>query len=153
MAKTFKSEIVDDVILTLESIAKIKGKHLLKTDTICRMIGSQIDLTDDIPERRELLDIGIRQVIQSRLYAHNYYSVETGYFVNIDNCENLSYLKMIIDNKDEGIKVHVKARNRILEIKGLNGQACFVPDEHNELKIVYSQTKEELIEDLETDAV
>lgn len=153
MAKTFKSEIIDDVILTLESIAKLKGRHLLKTDTIYYMAGSRIDITDPLPERRELLEIGIRQVIQSRLYAHNYYSVETGYFVNIDNCENLSYLKMIIDNKDEGIKAHVEARNRILKIKGLNGQGCFVPDEHNELKVVYSQTREELIDDLEADAV
>lgn len=153
MAKTFKSEIVDTAILTLEGRMKDTGRHLLKTDTIFRMCADDIDLTDDMTEREELLEIGMRQVIQSRLYNHKYFSVETGYFVNIAECENLGYLNLILKSKDNTIEKKIMVRNRIKELKSLDGQMQFIPDANSSLTVIETKTKEELIEDLEADAV
>lgn len=149
----YKSEVVDTIINLLETRMKRERKHLLKTDTIIQSVGMHIDLTDDLPEREELLTIGIKQVIQSRLYAHGYFSIQTGYFVNIDQCENLTYLQSIIDNKDNTIDMKVKARNRIKEIKGMPGQLVMIPDENNCLQTSANKTTEELQADIEADAV
>lgn len=153
MAKTFKGEIVDAAILCLEEELKQTGKHLIKTETILELCGAAIDLTDESKEREELLEIGMRQVIQSRLYVHNYFSVERGYFVNIIECENLRYLGLIENGKNTTIEIKNAALNRIKEIKKLNGQGVFIPGENNELECVETLTKEELLMELEADAI
>lgn len=141
------------IILLLEDRLKKKKKHLMKTDTIFDMCKRHIDLQDDSQEREELLEIGMRQVIQSRLYAHNYFSVQTGYFVNVNDCENLWYLKMIIDGKDTVITGKVAARNRVKELKDLNGQMAIIPDENGIPVVVENKTFSEIISDLEEDAI
>lgn len=153
MAKTLKSEVVDTVILALEERMKDTGKHLIKTDTICQMCGSHIDLSDEQREREELLNIGMRQVIQGRLYAHGYFSVETGYFVNVAECNKLGYLNLILNGKDTTIEGKIAARNRIKTIKGLDGQMAFIPDKNGQITVIETKTREELIDDLEADAV
>lgn len=153
MAKTFKSEVVDATILLLEEQLRQTGRHLLKTDTIFNVCSDDIDLTDESAEREELLDIGMRQVIQSGLYAHKYFSVETGYFVNITECDNLGYLNLILKSKDSTIEKKILVRNRIKELKGLDGQMQFVPDESGILTPIETKTKEEMIADLDADAI
>lgn len=153
MKKSFKSEIVDTVIATIEEQMHTEKKHLMKTNTVFSRCSIHIDLTDDSPEREELLEIGMKQVIQSRLYSYGYFSVTTGYFVNIAECDNLWYLKLIIDGKDTTIESKVEARNRIKELKGLAGQMQFVPDEDGVLAWHETKTTEDLIDDLEADAV
>lgn len=149
----YKSEVVDTIINLLESQMRHEKKHLLKTDTIIRLVALHIDLSDELPEREELLSIGIKQVIQGRLYAHGYFSIQTGYFVNIEQCENLFYLQNIIDNKDSTIESKVKARNRIKVLKGLDGQMVLVPDQTNAVWPQKTKTAEELQADIEADAV
>ena len=149
----YKSEVVDTIINLLESQMRHEKKHLLKTDTIIRLVAFHIDLSDELPEREELLAIGIKQVIQGRLYAHGYFSIQTGYFVNIEQCENLFYLQNIIDNKDSTIESKVKARNRIKVLKGLDGQMVLVPDQTNAVWPQETKTVEELQADIEADAV
>ena len=149
----YKSEVVDTIINLLESQMRHEKKHLLKTDTIIRLVAFRIDLSDELPEREELLAIGIKQVIQGRLYAHGYFSIQTGYFVNIEQCENLFYLQNIIDNKDSTIESKVKARNRIKVLKGLDGQMVLVPDQTNAVWPQETKTVEELQADIEADAV
>lgn len=151
--KGYKSEIVDVIIMTLEQKLKETGRHLIKTDTIFMMCKGHIDLSDDVQERTELLEIGMRQVIQSRLYAHGYFSVVTGYFVNVVECENLWYLNMIIDGKDTVIKGKIAARNRIKELKKLAGSIVMIPDENNSMVIREFKTEEEMAADLEADAI
>lgn len=151
----YKSEIVDTVINTLEVRMKHEGKHLLKTSTVMKHVRMHINLNDDSPEREELMEIGVKQVIQGRLYAHGYFSisaVKTGYFVNIDQCDNLLYLQGVLDNKDGTIEGKIKARNRLKELKGLNGQMVFVPD-NNGLNIIETKTQDELNTEIEADAI
>lgn len=149
----YKSEVVDTIINLLENRMRREGKHLLRTDTIFRLATSHIDLTDELPEREELMSIGIKQVIQSRLYAHGYFSIQTGYFVNVEQCENLYYLQSVIDNKDSVIEAKTRARNRIKAIKNLAGQLTLVPDENNCLQPIISKTPDELQADIEADAI
>ena len=152
-----KSEIVDIVIIMLEDKMKRLNRHLIKTESIYQMVSHHIDLTDDSGEREELLEIGIKQVIQSRLYCRGYFSVEKGYFVNVEQCDNLAYLKMILNNKDDVINNKVDARNqvkqRIKELMGLDGQMTLIPDSDNILIPMETKTQEELLDDLEADAV
>jgi hypothetical protein len=153
MTKNRESEVVDIVIDHLEEILEKTGKHLLKTDTIFDHCSVYIDLTDDVPERERLLEKGMRQVMQARLYQRNYFSVSIGYFVNVTTCKNLEYLNMIINGKDGVIEGKIAARNRLKELWGLNGQMEFVPDENNVLTWAETKPREELIKDLEEDAI
>lgn len=153
----YKSEIVDAVIVMLEEKMKRLGRHLLKTETIYRMVCNQIDISDDSEEKEELLEIGIKQVIQSRLYCRGYFSVFKGYFVNVEESTNLAYLNMVVNNKDKILDKKADVRNqikkRINELTGLNGQLTLVPDENNLLIITENKTEDELLNDLEADAV
>lgn len=151
--KTLKSEKVDLIISTLEERMLFTNKHLIKTDTIFNMCQNHISLSDSSEEREQLLEIGIRQVIQSRLYAHGYFSVETGYFVNLVSCENIGYLNLMLKNKDKTIEQKVAVRNKIKELKALDGQMKLVPDENGILTPIETKTKEEVLSDLEADAV
>ena len=153
--RAFKSEIVDAIIHGLEAEMKITGRHLIKTETIMVRLRNNIDMTDDVPEREELLMEGARQLVQRRLYALGYFSITTGYFVNLVQCENLNYLQMMLDDKDQTIDTKVKARNRIKEIKGLSGQMKMIPDPFDPtlLNIAETKTQEEAMRDLEADAI
>lgn len=151
--KVRESEIVDIVIDNLEQRLSRTGRHLLKTETIYAHCSVYIDLTDAAPERERLLEGGMRQVIQRRLYSRNYFSVDTGFFVNVDTCDNLGYLNLIINGKDGIIEGKIAARNRLKELKELDGQMVFVPDENNILTPIETKTKDELVADLEADAI
>lgn len=149
----YKSSVVDTVIGMLEIRMKHEGKHLLKTDTIIRSVSMHINLADDLPEREELLIVGIKQVIQSRLYVRGYFSMMPGYFVNVADCDKPEYLQLVINNKDNVIETKVKARNRMKELLGLDGQMVMIPDENNILHCCETKTKEELTVEIEADAV
>lgn len=150
----YKSEAVDTAITALEIKMRKEGKHLIKTESIIRFVKENfIDLSDNSSEREELLEIGIKQVIQSRLNARGYFSITTGYFVNVAECENLVYLQMIIDGKDTVIEGKVAARNRFKELKGLAGEIRMIPDAENNLVLTEYKPIEELMQDIEEDAV
>ena len=155
--KALKSEIIDTIILSLELRLKDEKKHLIKTDTIFRMCQAHFNLDDDIGYRKEFLDIGAKQAIQSRLYAHGYFSVQTGYFVKLDECNNIGYLNLMLKGKDNIIEDKVDARNevrkRLNEVAALNGQMIFVSDESGVLTPIETKTKDEIVADLEADAV
>lgn len=154
---TIRSEIVDTIIIELEQKLIETGKHLIKTSTILMMCKNRIDLEDGDETREDLLEIGVKQVIQSRLYAHNYFSVQTGYFANLDRCDNIGYLNMMLKSKDNIIEDKIDARNvvrkKLNEVAALNGQMVFVSDESGVLTPIETKTKEEILADLEADAV
>lgn len=137
----------------LEKQLKETGKHLIKTDTIFKLCQHEIDLTDESEDREDLLEKGMRQVIQSRLYVHGYLSVQIGYFLRWEESDNIGYLNLIIRGKDTVIEKKMDVRNYIKQLKALNGQMVFVPDENNELTTIETKTQEEIYEDLEADAV
>ena len=139
--------------MSLEDRMEEMGKHLIKTDTIFDMCSHHIDLTGYSEEQDELIEIGMRQVIQSRLYSHGYYSVDIGFFVNVERCDSLEYLSMIITNKDGVIENKIAVRNKIKELKQLNGQMVFTPDKNGILTVAETKTHDEIIRDLEADAI
>jgi len=146
---------VDVIIHGMEAEMRELGKHLIKTETVMIRLRNHINLADDNPEREELIKDGAKQLIQGRLYALGYFSVTTGYFVNLAECENLRYLEMLFNSKDSTIEVKTKARNRMKVLKGLNGQMVFTPDplDPELLKLIETKTEEEIMEDIEADAL
>ena len=152
-AKLYKSEVVDAIICGIEEELEATGRHLIKTETIFDRFRRRISLDDELSEREELLKDGARQLIQSRLYCSGYFSITKGFFVNIDQCENLTYLKMVIGNKDNAIAIKIRARNRIRELKGYDGQMRIVTEGEQILGIEETKTREGLIADLEADAI
>ena len=154
---TSKSEKVDSIIFMLKERLYLEKKNLIKTETIYEMCAHCIDLVGQDDEQNELLESGMRQTIQSRLYANRFFSVYKGYFVNVDECTNISYLSMVINQKDDVINNKANVRNdikkRINELIAANGQLKMIPDKNGILKIEETKTQEELFLDLEADAV
>ena len=131
------------------------GKHLIKTETVMLRLRNHIDMSDETPEREELLRDGAKQLIQGRLYALGYFSITKGRFVNLVECKNLRYLKMLFDSKDSTLEVKTIARNKMKKLKGLNGQMVFTPDplDPELLKLIETKTEEEVMQDIEADAL
>ena len=151
--KSIGSEEVDLIIRALEGKMQRENKHLIKTETIFDMWRQTRWINDDDPENLRLFECGMRQAMQSRLYENRYFSVDTGYFVNLDQCQNIGYLELIIRNKDTDIEKKVIVRNKIKELKGLSGQMVLVPDENNEMFLTETMTEDGLLASLEADAV
>lgn len=147
--------MTDAIIHGIEAEMRKTQKHLIKTETIMKRLRNLIDMTDDNPEREELLEAGAKQLIQGRLYALGYFSITTGYFVNLAECENLHYLKMLFNSKDSTIETKTAARNRMKALKGLSGQMVMVPDpwEPEMLSMMETKTEDEIMHDVEADAV
>lgn len=147
--------MTDAIIHGIEAEMRNTQKHLIKTETIMKRLRDLIDMTDDNPEREELLEAGAKQLIQGRLYALGYFSITTGYFVNLAECENLHYLKMLFNSKDSTIETKTAARNRLKALKGLSGQMVMVPDpwEPEMLSMMETKTEDEIMHDVEADAV
>jgi hypothetical protein len=147
--------LTDVIIHGIEAEMKTAEKHLIRTETIMNRLRNNIDMTDENPEREELLEAGAKQLIQSRLYALGYFSITTGYFVNLAECENLRYLEMLFHSKDSTIEVKTKARNALKRLKGLDGQMMLTPDPFDPelLKLIETKTEEEIMEDIEADAI
>lgn len=146
---------MDTIIHGMEAEMRELGKHLIKTETVMLRLRNHIDMTDETPEREELLKDGAKQLIQGRLYALGYFSITTGYFVNLAECENLRYLEMLLHSKDSTLEVKTKARNELKKRKGLNGQMVLTPDPFDPelLKLIETKTEEEIMEDIEADAL
>jgi hypothetical protein len=75
--------------------------------------------------------------------------------VNLAECENLDYLKMLFNSKDSTIETKTAARNRLKALKGLSGQMVMVPDpwEPEMLSMMETKTEDEIMHDVEADAV
>ena len=145
------SVIVDTVIYDRIALMQSMNRHLLITDNILSDVAKVIDLKDEDSNREDLMIIGIKDVIQQRLYAKGGFSVRRGLFVNSADCENIRYLENIVDNKDEIILVKQKARDKIEELKKqkFDGQMEF--NQNGEIQ--ENITEEEFLSDLLEDAV
>lgn len=149
----YKSEVVDNVILTIEERLISEQKNLIKSETVLSMVENHIDITDDEETRHELMLIGIKQVIQSRLYARGYFSIGGGYFVNVYTCKKIEYLQDVVKNKENVLEIKTIAKKRIEELVGAAGQSVYVPDENNNLILTETKLQDEVIADLEADAI
>lgn len=149
----YKSEVVDSAILTAEDRLRREHKNLIKSETVLSMVENHIDLYDDEDVRQELMFIGIKQVIQSRLYAHGYFSIGGGFFVNVYTCKKIEYLKDVVKNKENVLEIKSIAKKRIEELMKTAGQSVLIPDENNNLILTETKLQDEVIADLEADAV
>ena len=155
-----KSKITDKIILATADEARKKNKHLIKSKTILNRLAEKINLTDSDNVRCELLEAGAKDLINERFNALGYYSIRSknqcGFFVNIDECKNISYLEVILETymkMQEGWErqTEEKIKRRINEIRRakFDGQMSF--DEN--MEISNGITEEKFAASLEADAV
>jgi len=125
-----------------------ENKHVIRTETMKNRILGHSDIVTSDTNTRYLAEIGIQQVIQSVLNSNGFYSVANGFFVSLNECKNLVRLKIMLRNANrreesaEGTKDTMEAITfRQLKMEGL------------ELELVEEPAFDELIEDLEADAI
>lgn len=125
-----------------------ENKHVIRTETMkSRILGHSGIMTSDT-NTRYLAELGIQQVVQSVLNSNGFYSVANGFFVSLSECKNLVRLKIMLRNANrreesaEGTKDTMEAITfKQLKMEGL------------ELELVEEPAFDELIADLEADAI
>ena len=153
--KELITALADLELKTLETKMLSEDKHLISTRTLRDRIERQVDLSDENRDREYLMTIGLGQVMQSRLYVNGYRSVRTGYFVNLDKCDNVPYLYALLQNEDLQIaeKTVVKKKIEALMKKKRDPQCSLIFDGSEIVGISNPPTEDEVIEMVEQDAV
>jgi hypothetical protein len=145
-------KIIDDRISTLEFVMKSAGKHVIKTSSIWKAIPADIQfaMADDT-DLSYCVKSGCGQVIQSRLQNRGYKSLGDGFFVNLNDCFNVEYLKRLFDNSEMSLKEKKEALSRVR--RQCDGQGEFIFDGNSFIGYEFNKTQEEFIDCLEADAV
>lgn len=138
-------------VARIEALHESTGRHLIRTETIKEAVRERIDIGGVNEESDYLIDVGIGQVVQSVLYSKGYRSVQTGYFVNLDKCENPFYLTNLLNNAEveEKAKIGIKQRIDAIRHTYCDGQYRF--DANGDL--IQPLTEEEFNEMLRRDAI
>ena len=125
-----------------------ENKHVIRTETMKSRILGHSDIMTSDTNTRYLAELGIQQVVQSVLNSNGFYSVANGFFVSLSECKNLVRLKIMLRNANrreesaEGTKDTMEAITfKQLKMEGL------------ELELVEEPAFDELIADLEADAI
>ena len=125
------------------------GKHVIRTETLKNRIRPHVEITTDDANEKYLMEGGLAQTVQSVLWQDGWRSVKDGYFVSLEECENLVRLKQMLRNantrKDQAEKAYENVKSvecRQLVIAGIE---C---DE-----LIEEPSEEDLIAELEADAI
>ena len=146
---------IDEIIVILRGRCEREGKHLIKTDTIFQMYKFAINLEDEDPERKRLLENGAKQDIQTRLSVAGYCSVSIGYFVNVKSCTNIDYLNAVIASTEATIKARTAALEQRKKIRkdNLKGQSEIQFDDLGNIIGFEPKPEKELELELEADSI
>lgn len=119
--------IIDEEILILENELKETDNHVIKTATLKDRVMRHIQFDGKNEETQYCAKVGFSQTIQMRLWVKGYRSLRTGFFINLDNCENVPYLQELLANADLAVSERERVKDRIksLRDKKLSGQIEF----------------------------
>lgn len=159
------SLIADEVIDGLLVELRLTGRHIIRGSTVRERIRNCILLEYGNQDTKDLIEMGITQLAQQRLYAHNFRSASSkrknedkhlkGYFANFKECNNPYILVHMIKNQElsvsekQTVLENLKAQNKEI----LYGQGFMVFDGNEFVKFDSTMTEEEYIEMLEKDAI
>ena len=104
-----------EAISTLESMMIEHEKHVMKTESIKNIVLKNVFINGVNDDSDYCILLGLNQIIQQKLYVKGYRSLGNGYFVNLDKCENVCYLSILLKNEDTTIKEKVRIRELIQE--------------------------------------
>lgn len=142
------TNIVDHEIELLEISMEHQEKHLISTDTLKERCLAHIDIDTGNDDTEWLSKIGFGQVIQSRLYAHGYRSVRTGFFVNFDKVTDIEYLAALLANAETNVLEKEMIKEQIK--KKCDGQGFLNPET---MEVVMPMNEEEFMQKIMADAV
>ena len=112
-----ESFVFDQEIVYLEVEMEKFGKHLISTDTLMQRALPHFEIEAGTDSTEYFTDVGVRQVMQTRLYAHGYRSVRRGYFVNLDRCDSYEYLTALLESSETDVKTRAAVMEKIKEKK------------------------------------
>lgn len=126
----------------------LKNKYAVKTDTIRNriLLHSEIDTGD--ANTRYLAEVGIQQVIQSVLNSNGFYSVANGFFVSLNECENIALLKIMLKNANRREESATGTKDKVETI--MFRQTKF---DGIELDLVEEPSIADIVADLEAHAI
>lgn len=143
-----ESLVFDQEITYLEIEMDDARKHLISTETLRNRAIPHFDIATDSETADYFVDVGIGQVMQSRLHARGYRSVRRGYFVNLDRCDSLEYLTALLGNSELDIESREKVMKKIKEKRDGQTSIDFATG-----TIHVPMTEEEFMREIEADAV
>ena len=143
-----ESFIFDQEIVFIEIEMEQLNKHLISTETLMQRALPHFDIDAGTDSTEYFTDVGVRQVMQSRLYAHGYRSVRRGYFVNLDRCDSLEYLQALLGNSELDVENREKVMRKIKEKRDAQTSMDFATG-----TIHVPMTEEEFMREIEADAV
>ena len=136
------SIITDEIIDGLLVEMKLCNRHVIRTSTIRNRVTDYLLLDYGNNDTKDLVNMGITQLIQQRLYAKGFRSCDAksaepsdegtkrdGYFTSLKDCKNVEYLARMYRNQ----ATTVKEKQQICEIiksmhDGVLGQLYFEID-------------------------
>lgn len=97
--------------------AEIRGIALVKTGTIKNRVLLHIQVPED-EEVAHWLDVALGQAIQQELYRRGCMALQRGlgYFICLDKCTDISFLKQLFDNKVEDIETDIGLKEEIIKL-------------------------------------
>ena len=142
---------VENAFQVLLMKADREGKHVISTSSIKEYIPPELisGLSGDT-DTAYLAQVGLGQVIQSILWRHDFRSLGRGFFVNLEQCDNVSYLAELYNNSDSSVLEKETIRKRIKS--KCDGQGVF-SFEGDRLDYDFNMTEEEFYEYVREDAV
>lgn len=147
---------IDSVITTLEAVMLSTDKHVIKADSIKQRVLNSTIIVGVNDDSTYLAGVGLSKMIQSRLWERGYRCVQSGMFVNIDNCDDIDYLNQIVENAETNEETRARAKDRVKALRDACeqlAQTSFILDGNKYIGIKVPPTPEELLEKLEADAV
>lgn len=148
-----KEQVVTEVAryeleLLKDELAR-KEKHVIKTSTLKERIMLHVPAKVDDTDLQYLIDTGLVQVVQSVLHADGWRSVADGYFALLNECEDLSRLKIMVRNADTRVIMAEGVAGEVRQVEAR--QMAFVGIDCEEL--IEEPCYEDYIADLEADAI
>lgn len=158
MKRYLYTQIIENELSALRFRMKELGRHGVKTSTLkdwCVRTG-RIDLEDEDMERKHIIDLGFQQAMQSVLHQHGFRSVKTGYFTNLEECNDIEWLRRILQNDVNDVTSRKFVLDHIRRIvkERCNGQyEIDVDEDGNIVGYTAQMTEDEFLEELELDCV
>ena len=143
--------VIDQNINIIETKLAEKKRHVISTETLKLMSKRHLNISTDTDDAKYCVKVGFNHLVCQRLYARGYRSLRDGYFVNLDTCYDIDYLKKLLENSDATLQEKASVNQRIREIRNTRCDCQYEFDEN--MNIVETLTEEQFIEKIKEDAV
>ena len=150
------SLVVDNIITVVESQLDGEIKFAIKTETVKTMVKSIVPIRHKNPHFEYLMEVGLSQVIEQRLYQRGYRSICKGLFINLEKCNDpYEVFRLLKHEAKRADGVNGMYDQMLKKLKELcDGTSRIIFNEKNEpIGIAFAPTEEEFMAKLEAGAI